>query len=100
MTWDIKNIKKWKVADHPVGTTIPVGGNAAEYNTGGWRTDKPRWIEDKCTHCMICWIFCPDSSIQVKDGKMLGIDFDHCKGCAICATECPKDAIEMEEEEK
>jgi pyruvate ferredoxin oxidoreductase delta subunit len=100
VSWDIKNIKKWKVADHAVGSTIPVAGNAIEYKTGGWRSEKPHWLEDRCIHCMICWMFCPDSSIRVKDGKMLGIDYDHCKGCGICATECPKDAIEMEEEEK
>ncbi len=100
MSWDIKDLKNWKVGDHPDGAVIPVGGNAVEYNTGGWRSEKPHWIEEKCTHCMICWVFCPDTSIQVKNEKMLGIDFDHCKGCGICATECPFDAIEMEEEEK
>ena len=100
MSWEIKNVKKWKSADHPSGATIPTGGNAIEYKTGGWRSEKPNWLEDRCSHCMICWIFCPDTSIQVKDGKMLGIDYDHCKGCGICATECPKDAILMKEEEK
>ncbi|MCK4267298.1 MAG: 4Fe-4S binding protein [Actinomycetia bacterium] len=100
MSWDIKNLKNWKVGDHPPGALIPTGGNAVEYKTGGWRSEKPRWIEEKCTHCMICWVFCPDTSIEVKESKMLGIDYDHCKGCGICAEECPTDAIEMEEEEK
>ena len=63
--------------------------------TGSWRTYRPDWDEEKCVHCLRCWILCPDSSIVVKDGKVTGIDYDHCKGCGICSEECPKDAIEM-----
>ena len=47
---------------------------------------------------MICYWACPDSSIVVQDGKMVGIDLKHCKGCGICADVCPRDAIEMENE--
>jgi len=47
---------------------------------------------------MICWIYCPDSSILVEDGKMIGFDYKHCKGCGICAAECPTKAIEMRDE--
>jgi pyruvate ferredoxin oxidoreductase delta subunit len=38
---------------------------------------------------MICWVYCPDSAVIVKDGKVQGFDYDHCKGCGICAHECP-----------
>ena len=38
---------------------------------------------------MTCWILCPDDSILVEDGKVVGIDYDYCKGCGICAAECP-----------
>lgn len=100
MKWDIKDIKNWKAKDHPLAATIPEAGTAQLYETGGWRSERPRWIPEACTHCMICWIFCPDSSILVKDEKMIGIDYNHCKGCGLCAQECPKDAIVMEEEEK
>jgi pyruvate ferredoxin oxidoreductase delta subunit len=34
-------------------------------------------------------MFCPDSSIMVKEGKVIGVDLKHCKGCGICARECP-----------
>ncbi len=85
--------KGWK--EIPIGGLIVEPGNSEKYLTGGWRTYRPVLHEDKCIHCMICWIFCPDSSVIVKDGKMSGFDYDHCKGCGICANECPKGAIEM-----
>lgn len=85
--------KGWK--DVPKGGLILDAGNAMEYETGDWRTYRPVWDEEKCIHCMICWVFCPDSSIKVEDGKMVGIDYKHCKGCGICSFECPRKAIEM-----
>ena len=41
-----------------------------------------------------------DASIQVADGKVTGIDYDHCKGCGICSKECKFGAITMEAEKK
>lgn len=79
--------KSWK--DLPMGGIIDEPGNAVQYNTGSWRTYAPLWDKDKCTHCFLCWIFCPDDSIKTKDGKIIGIDYYHCKGCGICAEECP-----------
>jgi len=80
----------WK--ELPIGGIIPEAGNAEEYETGSWRTYKPIFDQEKCIHCLLCWVFCPDSSIIVKDGKVVGIDYDHCKGCGICAHECPPKA--------
>jgi pyruvate ferredoxin oxidoreductase delta subunit len=80
--------KGWK--DIPIGGLITKPGSAAGYETGTWRTFKPIWDEEKCIHCLLCWLFCPDSAVRVKDGKVLGINYDHCKGCGICAKECPK----------
>jgi pyruvate ferredoxin oxidoreductase delta subunit len=74
---------------------VAEGGSMARLYTGSWRTYVPLTDPEKCKHCMICWIVCPDSSIQVEDGKKLGTDLQHCKGCGICAVECPFDAIEM-----
>ena len=68
--------------------------------TGDWKTFYPVLIEEKCIKCYICWKFCPDVSVKVKDTESFPtFDLDHCKGCGICAHECPKDAIEMEMEE-
>ena len=90
--------KGWK--DIPIGGLILEPGNAEEYKTGSWRTFKPVRDEEKCTHCLLCWIYCPDSSIIVEEGKIKGIDYEHCKGCGICSTQCPVNAIKMVEEAK
>ncbi|MFH1379961.1 MAG: 4Fe-4S binding protein [bacterium] len=88
----------------PIGGILPDPGSAAEYHTGGWRSEKPVWIEENCIHCLFCWMACPDSAIQVKDGKFIAFNYDVCKGCGICEHECPgkkgKKAIIMEAEGK
>jgi len=75
--------------DIPPAGLILDAGNAVRYETGDWRTFRPIWDEEKCIHCLTCWVYCPDAAIIVKDGKMVGIDYDHCKGCGICANHCP-----------
>jgi len=81
---------------------IPEPNTSVAIKTGDWRTRKPVWDEAKCTHCLFCWFYCPDTSILVKEDKMVGIDYDHCKGCGICADVCPpkSNAIEMIQEVK
>jgi len=87
--------KGWK--DIPIGGIIEEAGNAQKYETGSWRTYRPIWDEEKCIHCLRCWVACPDSSILLSEGKVTGIDYEHCKGCGICSFECPTDpkTIEM-----
>jgi len=82
-------LKGWR--DIPIAGMILDAGNAVEYLTGGWRAFRPLHNEEICTHCMQCWLFCPDSSILVdaENEKMIGFDLDHCKGCGICAAVCP-----------
>ena len=91
-----KKQKSWK--EIPIGGLIDKGGTAIEYKTGAWRTFKPVVDKTKCINCMMCWIYCPDSSIIPKDGTMAGFDYDHCKGCGICAKVCPVKCIKMEQE--
>jgi 2-oxoacid:acceptor oxidoreductase delta subunit (pyruvate/2-ketoisovalerate family) len=90
--------KGWK--ELAIGGRIDEAGCATEYETGSWRTFRPVRDEEKCTNCLRCWIYCPDSAIQVEDGKVTGIDLEHCKGCGICAEVCPPkiNAIKMVQE--
>ncbi|WP_456455956.1 pyruvate synthase subunit PorD [Thermovibrio sp.] len=88
--------KSWK--EMPIGAVIPEPGSSEKYNTGEWRAWRPVFEAEKCVNCMLCWVFCPDSCILVKEEKMVGIDYDHCKGCGICAHECPTKALEMKPE--
>jgi pyruvate ferredoxin oxidoreductase delta subunit len=75
--------------DLPLGGLINEGGTSKDYITGGWRAERPVWDSQKCIQCLVCWVYCPDSAIQVSDSKVTGVDYDHCKGCGICAQECP-----------
>ncbi len=95
-------MKKW----HELipGAVILEAGSPVEFKTGSWRAFKPGWIEENCTQCLFCWLYCPDMAVKVEDGKMIGFDYDYCKGCGLCARECPgkkgNKAIVMEEEGK
>lgn len=81
--------RPFTVSDVATGGVMPSDGNSASYETGSWRTERPIFYPERCTNCLICWISCPDSSILVEDGKVVGIDTAHCKGCGICSVECP-----------
>lgn len=81
-----------------IGGTILEAGNSIEYETGSWRSSRPVLDEKKCSHCMLCWVFCPEGSVLVKDEKVVGFDLAHCKGCGICSTECPRKAITIVDE--
>jgi 2-oxoacid:acceptor oxidoreductase delta subunit (pyruvate/2-ketoisovalerate family) len=85
--------KGWR--ELQTGGLIVPGGNAVEYETGNWRTELPVIDLERCNHCMICWIYCPEGTILVTDGKVTGVNQVHCKGCGICATECPTKVIDM-----
>lgn len=66
--------------------------------TGFWRTFRPVIKTDKCSRCLLCWIYCPDGCIKRRADDTLEIDYEYCKGCGICANECRIGAIIMERE--
>ncbi|MDI6752330.1 MAG: 4Fe-4S binding protein [bacterium] len=93
-------MEKWH--ELPEAGLIIEPGSAAKYKTGSWRSRRPIWDKDKCTSCLSCWIYCPDSSIKIENQKVMGINLDYCKGCGICARVCPPkvSAIKMNEERR
>jgi len=110
---DFKTLKTWR--ELPAGGVIVDAGNSVYYETGTWRTWRPIWNAEHCTHCLMCWVFCPEDSFELGDrvfpnGKtrkaIKAIDYFHCKGCGLCVKECPVNkkgatqALVMEKEEK
>ena len=95
---DINEQSTWQ--ELTVGAEIYEPATSLLVNTGEWRTMRPVFLEDKCTHCILCIPYCPDSSIPVKDGKRLDFDYLHCKGCGICVKVCPFKAIDLVKEVK
>ncbi len=93
---DINEHTPWQ--EMTPGGEIYEGGTARLTNTGEWRADRPVWDQSKCKQCLLCALYCPDSSIPVSEKKRTDFDFDHCKGCGICKTVCPFSAISMEQE--
>jgi len=81
----------------PIGGLLLEAGSSMKYKTGDWRASRPVVDPNKCTNCLICWIYCPDTAIN-RGEKVVEINYDFCKGCGICAAECPVKAITMEAE--
>ncbi len=88
----------WK--DLEIGSIITEPGNAAQYKTGDWKSQRPVLDESGCNKCGLCYIFCPEACIGQKADGYYEIDLSYCKGCGICAIECPKKVITMVAEEE
>lgn len=95
---EIKETSPWQ--EMTIGGEIYEGGTSVLVNTGDWRTLTPGWIQENCRHCLLCFAYCPDSSIPVTEGKRQEFDFMHCKGCGICFKVCPFHAISFQKEDK
>jgi pyruvate ferredoxin oxidoreductase gamma subunit len=67
--------------------------NTGQRKTGDWRIMRPLIDAERCTHCWICFVNCPDGAIALSTSDVPQIDYGVCKGCLICAEECPVDAI-------
>lgn len=78
-----------------IGGVLLEPGTSRRYRTGDWRADlKPVVDRQKCTNCLLCWVYCPEPTIHRREG-WVEIDYTYCKGCGICAEECPVKAISM-----
>ena len=77
---------------------ILAAANSPLRGTGDWRTFRPVIDYAKCTDCMICYAYCPESALSVGADGRLHIDYNNCKGCMICMTECPLKAVTQQME--
>ncbi|MHA1755037.1 MAG: 4Fe-4S binding protein [Candidatus Odinarchaeia archaeon] len=66
--------------------------------TGLWRFLKPKIIYENCIKCKLCWLYCPEGSIELNKEGYPVIDYNYCKGCGVCYQECPKKCIILEKE--
>ena len=89
------------------GAVVTKAPSSNENKTGSWRTQRPVINQEKCIRCGLCWNFCPEGCILLKQEKKnpkykhkFEINYDFCKGCGLCAKECPAKAITMKKEEK
>jgi pyruvate ferredoxin oxidoreductase gamma subunit len=82
--------------DGPWAGTASVAAppNTPLRKTGDWRLMRPVIDLERCTHCWICFVNCPDGAITLDNADTPHIDYDLCKGCLICAEECPIDAVQ------
>lgn len=85
---------------HISAPVIHDSGTSTLTQTGTWRLLRPQIDFEKCKGCWwVCSTFCPDSAIEVIDGRP-EIQYDHCKGCMVCMVQCSARAIyPMDEKE-
>ncbi len=93
-----ENELTWK--DLEIGSIVTEPGNASQYKTGDWRSQRPVYDFNKCIKCAICAIFCPEGCIEPNEEGYFEANLFHCKGCGICAKECWTQVITMVEEEE
>ncbi|HCP60370.1 MAG TPA: pyruvate synthase subunit PorD [Dehalococcoidia bacterium] len=93
-----ENMMTWK--DLEIGSIVIEPGNASQYQTGAWRSQRPIHDFTKCIKCGLCSLFCPEGCIGQNAEGYFEADLFYCKGCGICARECWTRAIKMVEEEE
>ena len=85
--------KGWK--ELSPGGLVCDAGSSVEYKTGTWRSSRPVVDRTKCNYCLRCWGYCPDGSVLVEDGRVVGVDLDYCKGCGLCVAACRSKAMNL-----
>lgn len=97
----------WGYETQPPGAIIPEPGNMAWNNLSVSRTGlMPVLDREKCIHCGVCDLVCPDFCLAWGDGaeggkferELMGIDYRYCKGCLRCVESCPSGALTRETE--
>ena len=97
----------WGYETQPVGGIIPEPGNMVWNDLSASRTGwLPVLDREKCVHCGLCDLVCPDYCLTWGDGEeggkfereLMGVDYRYCKGCLRCVESCPSGALAKEKE--
>ncbi|MBI4192616.1 MAG: 2-oxoacid:acceptor oxidoreductase family protein [Betaproteobacteria bacterium] len=97
----------WGYETQPIGGIIPEPGNTAWNDLSASRTGwLPVLDREKCIHCGVCDLVCPDLCLVWGDGEdgskfereLMGVDYHYCKGCLRCVESCPTGALSKEAE--
>ena len=88
----------WK--DPEIGSIATEPGNASQYRSGDWRSQRPTYDFNRCIKCGLCQIFCPEGCIERNPDGYFEANLYYCKGCGICARECWTKVITMIDEEE
>jgi len=99
---------KWGYLNAPIGGVVADPANTVSKNLAGSRIGHiPVFHEEKCIHCGLCDIVCPDNCLSwdiihhdddTWSTRMRGIDYQYCKACEACVDTCPSGAITQERE--
>lgn len=99
-----KNQPIWGYETAPIGGTLPLSGNTISNDLTAMRAGKmPIYHVDKCIHCGICDMVCPDFCLVWKPAEnnqvhLEGIDYRYCKGCLRCVESCSTGALRRKTE--
>ncbi|MDH3287442.1 MAG: 2-oxoacid:acceptor oxidoreductase family protein [Betaproteobacteria bacterium] len=97
----------WGYETQPAGGILPEPGNMVWNDLSASRTGlMPVLDREKCIHCGVCDLVCPDFCLTWGEGEeggkfereFMGIDYRYCKGCLRCVESCPSGALTTETE--
>ena len=92
----------WGYETQPIGAIIPEPGNTVWNDLSTARTGSlPVFNRERCIHCGLCDLVCPDLCLVWEDGEkggrfereLTGVDYRYCKGCLRCVESCPASAL-------
>src|SRR4030066_1754825 len=86
---------RWQDLPH-VPVSLGVRGSIGK--TGEGRILRPEISRERCNRCGVCYLYCPEGTMILKNGTGPEVNLTYCKGCGICAAECPRKAIAMKPE--
>ena len=93
---------EWGYETQPIGGLLPAPGNTVWNDLTVSRTGSvPVFNRERCIHCGLCDLVCPDYCLVWEDGEkggrfereLMGVDYRYCKGCMRCVETCPASAM-------